>query len=246
MDLQRYRDAWARDAIQKQLLDDQEKIVLQNEGTVRNDRGAVDFSRTQLSFCHITAPFAGRVGLRLVDPGNVVQAGSVTPLVVVTQEQPITVIFSVAEDQLGQVEAEQRRRPGLPVTARDRAQTTTLATGRLLAVDNQIDTTTGTVRMRAQFDNKGHELFPNQFVNVRLLVTTIRGAVLVPTSAIQHNGTDAFVYAISGNAARLRRITPGAADGGLTAVDGLRAGEVVANSSFERLQDNARVTVAAS
>jgi multidrug efflux system membrane fusion protein len=245
MDLQRYRDAWARDAIQKQLLDDQEKIVLQNEGTVRNDRGAVDFSRTQVAYCHITAPFAGRVGLRLVDPGNVVQAGSVTPLVVVTQEQPITVIFSVAEDQLGQVQAEQRRGPGLPVEARDRAQTKTLATGVLLAIDNQIDTTTGTVRMRAQFDNKGHALFPNQFVNIRLLVTTVRNAVLIPTSAIQHDGSNAFVYAVSGNAVRVRRITPGVANGGLTAVDGLRAGEVVAISRFERLRDNARVTVAA-
>ena len=245
MDLERYRDAWARDAIAKQQLDDQEKLVLQNEGTVRNDRGAVDFSRTQLAYCHITAPFAGRVGLRLVDPGNVVQAGSATPLVVVTQEQPITVIFSIAEDQLGQVQAEQRRSVGLPVEAHDRAQTTTLATGALLAIDNQIDTTTGTVRLRAQFDNKGHELFPNQFVNVRLLVTTVRGAVLIPTSAIQHNGANAFVYVVSDGTAHIRPVQPGASDHGVTAVEGLQPGEVLATSSFERLQDKAKVTVAA-
>jgi multidrug efflux system membrane fusion protein len=245
MDLQRYRDALARDAIAKQQVDDQDKVVLQDEGTVKNDRATVDYSRTQLAFCHITAPFAGRVGLRLVDPGNVVQAGTPTALVVVTQEQPITVIFSIAEDQLAQAQGEQRRRPGLPVEAFDRAQTTRLATGVLLAVDNQIDTTTGTVRLRAQFDNTRHELFPNQFVNVRLLVTTVRGAVLIPTSAIQHNGTDAFVYVVSGDSAHNRRITPGEADGGQTAVEGLRPGEVVANSSFERLQDNAKVTVAA-
>jgi multidrug efflux system membrane fusion protein len=245
MDLQRFRDAWARNAIAKQQLDDQEQLALQNEGTVKNDQATVDFARTQLAYCHLTAPFAGRVGLRLVDPGNVVQAASTTPLVVVTQEQPITVIFSIAEDHLAEVAAELRQGHRLRVDALDRAQLKTLATGLLLAIDNQIDTTTGTVRLRAQFDNGKNELFPNQFVNARLLVRTIANAVLIPTSAIQHTGTDAFVYVVSGNAARVRRITPGIADGGLTAVQGLKPGEVLANSSFERLQDNARVTVAA-
>ena len=245
MDLQRYRDALARDAIAKQLFDDQEKIVLQNEGTVKNDRATVAYARTQLAYCHITAPFNGRVGLRLVDPGNVVQANTATPLVVVTQLQPITVIFSIAEDHIADVQAARRRGVGLPVDALDRAQTKTLASGVVKAIDNQIDTTTGTVRLRAQFDNARDELFPNQFVNARVLVTTVRNAVLVPTAAIQHNGANAFVYVVSEGTARIRPVQPGASDHGVTAVEGLKPGEVLATSSFERLQDKAKVTVAA-
>jgi len=243
MDAQRFRDAWARDAIAKQQLDDQEKLVLQNEGTVKNDRGTVAFNRTQLAYCHITAPFEGRVGLRLVDPGNVVQANSPTPLVVLTQMQPMTVIFSIAQDHLPQLQSEQGRGRRLRVDALDRAQSSTLATGELIAIDNQIDTTTGTVRLRAQFDNKKNELFPNQFVNTRVLVRTQHEAVLIPTSAIQHDGTKAFVYVISGGTAHIRAVTPGVADAGVTAVAGLEPGAMVANSSFERLRDNARVEV---
>jgi membrane fusion protein, multidrug efflux system len=243
MDLERFRDAWARDAIARQQLDDQEKLVLQNEGTVKNDEGTVDFSRTQLAFCHITAPFDGRVGLRLVDPGNVVQATSTTALVVLTQMQPITVVFTVAEDYLGQIQSAQAGGRRLRVDALDRAQATNIATGELIAIDNQIDTTTGTVRLRAQFDNKKNELFPNQFVNTRLLVRTVDDAVLVPTSAIQHNGANAFVYLVSGNTAHMHAVTSGTTDAGLTAVDGLKPGDVLANSSFERLRDNASVVV---
>ena len=243
MDAQRFRDAWARDAIAKQQLDDQEKLVLQNEGTVKNDRGTVAFNRTQLAYCHITAPFEGRVGLRLVDPGNVVQANSPTPLVVLTQMQPMTVIFSIAQDHLPQLQSEQGRGRRLRVDALDRAQSSTLATGELIAIDNQIDTATGTVRLRAQFDNKKNELFPNQFVNTRVLVRTQHEAVLIPTSAIQHDGTKAFVYVISGGTAHIRAVTPGVADAGVTAVAGLAPGDVLANSSFERLRDNARVEV---
>jgi membrane fusion protein, multidrug efflux system len=243
MDLQRYRDAWGRDAIAKQLLDDQEKIVLQNEGTVKNDRGTVALNRTQLAYCHITAPFDGRVGLRLVDPGNVVQANSTTPLVVLTQMQPMTVIFSIAQDYLPQLQSAQSRGRRVRVDALDRAQSNTIATGELIAIDNQIDTATGTVRLRAQFDNEKNELFPNQFVNTRVLVRTQHDAVLIPTSAIQHDGTKAFVYVISGDTAHIRAVTPGVADAGVTAVAGLEPGDVLANSSFERLRDNARVEV---
>jgi membrane fusion protein, multidrug efflux system len=243
MNLQRFRDAWARDAIAKQQLDDQEKRVLQNEGTVKNDQGTVDFNRTQLAYCHITAPFEGRVGLRLVDPGNIVQANAGTPLVVLTQVQPITVIFSVAQDHLGEIQSAQTGGRRLRVDALDRAQSTTLATGELIAIDNQIDTTTGTVRLRAQFDNKQNELFPNQFVNARLLVRTLQHAVLIPASAIQHNGANAFVYVISGGTAHMRTVTPGVTNAGVTAVEGLDPGDVVANSSFERLRDNVTVRV---
>jgi multidrug efflux system membrane fusion protein len=244
MDLQRFRDAWARDAIAKQTLDDQEKLALQNEGTVKNDQGTVAFQRTQLEYCRIRAPFDGRVGLRLVDPGNVVQANSTTALVVLTQMQPITVVFPVAEDYLTQIQSADGGGQRLRVVALDRAKSTTLATGVLVAVDNQIDTTTGTVRLRAQFDNRKNELFPNQFVNTRLLLRTVREAVLIPTSAIQHNGTNSFVYLISGSTAHMRAVTPGPAEAGATAVEGLKQGDVVANSSFERLRDNAAVVVA--
>src|SRR5579871_173236 len=243
MDLERYQKAWARNAIAKQILDDQEKLALQNEGTVKNDKGVVDYDRVQLSYCHIVAPFDGRVGLRLVDPGNVVQANSTTPLVVVTQLQPITVVFTVAEDYLGEIQPHINRGTPLTVDLFDRAQLTQIATGKLIAVDNQIDTTTGTVRLRAQFDNRKNELFPNQFVNTRLLVNTQHNVTLIPTSAIQHNGNVAFVYVIQNNTAHIQNIKPGTEDNGMTAVQGVNPNDVLANSSFERLQDKAQVKI---
>ena len=244
MDLERYRAAWSRNAIAKQTLDDQEKIVLQNEGTVKNDQGTVDYDKVQLGYCHMTAPFDGRVGLRLIDPGNVVQANSTTPLVVITQLQPITIIFTIAEDYLGEIQSELVHNIPLPVEAYDRALLTKIAAGKLLAVDNQIDTTTGTVRLRAQFDNRKNELFPNQFVNTRLLVNTKRNVTLIPSSAIQHNGSTSFVYVISSDGtAHMQTIKPGVEDSGTTEVQGLKPGDVVANSSFEKLQNNAKVKI---
>lgn len=246
MDLKRYREAWSRNAIARQQLDDQEKLVLQNEGTVKNDQGTVAYNRVQLGWAYITAPFDGRVGLRLVDPGNVVQANSTTPLVVITQTQPMTVIFTIAQDYLGQIQSAMAQGIPLRVDALNRVQSTKIATGILIAVDNQIDTTTGTVRLRAQFDNKNNELFPNQFVNTRLLVTTVHDAVLIPTSTIQRNGPNAFVYLISGDTAHIQPIKPGVEDGGMTAVEGINPGNVVANSSFEKLQNNAKVQIVSS
>jgi len=243
MDLERYQKAWSRNAIAKQILDDQEKLALQNEGTVKNDQGVVDFDRVQLGYCHIVAPFDGRVGLRLVDPGNVVQSNSTTPLVVVTQMQPITVVFTVAEDYLGEIQPHIQQGTPLNVDVFDRAQLKKITSGKLLAVDNQIDTTTGTVRLRAQFDNRKNELFPNQFVNTRLLVNTQHNVTLIPTSAIQHNGNLAFVYVIENNTAHLQNIKPGVEDNGMTAVQGINPNDVVANSSFERLQDKAQVKI---
>ncbi len=243
MDLQRYRDAWARNAIPKQTLDDQEKIVLQDGGTVKNDQGTVQYDEVQVAFCHITAPIAGRVGLRLVDPGNVVQSNGSTTLAVITQLQPITVIFTVAEDSLAQVQAQMGHGKRLTVDAFDRTQQTKIATGKLLTFDNQIDTTTGTVKMRALFDNKNDALFPNQFVNARLLVNTEQGVTLIPTSAIQHNGQTAFVYIIQNGAAQIRNIKTGVADAGNTAVTGINPGDVLANSSFDKLQNNSKIVV---
>jgi membrane fusion protein, multidrug efflux system len=243
MDRDRYKTAWARNAINKQTLDDQEKIVLQDQGTVKNDQGTVQFDKVQVGFCHIIAPITGRVGLRLVDPGNVVQSNSTTALAVITQEQPITAIFTVAEDSLGQVQTQIRQKKRLEVDAFDRAQQTKIAIGKLLTIDNQIDTTTGTVRMRALFDNKDDSLFPNQFVNTRLLVKTLEGVTLIPTSAIQHNGQTAFVYVIQNDTAQIRNIKTGVTDAGNTAVEGINPGDVLANSSFEKLQNNSKIVV---
>jgi multidrug efflux system membrane fusion protein len=243
MDVQRYRDAWAKNGIPKQTLDDQEKIVLQDQGTVKIDEGTVKYDKVQVAFCHITAPITGRVGLRLVDPGNVVQANGTNPLVVITEVQPITVIFTIAEDNLGQVQEQMRHGKKLTVEAFDRTQQTKIATGKLLTFDNQIDTTTGTVKMRAIFDNKDDALFPNQFVNTKLLVKTLEGVTLIPTSTIQHNGQTAFVYLIQNDTAQIRNIKPGVTDGVTTAVEGINPADVVANSSFEKLQNNSKVAV---
>jgi multidrug efflux system membrane fusion protein len=246
MDLERYRLAWARNGIAKQLLEDQEKLVLQDEGAVKNDEGTVQYDRIQVSYCRITAPITGRVGLRLVDPGNVVQAAATTALAVVMQLDPITVIFTIPEDSLAAVEAGMRAKAALRVDAFDRTGQTLISSGTLLTLDNQIDTQTGTVRARAVFENKAGRLFPNQFVNTRLLVNTLQGVTLVPASAIQRNGQAAFAYVIKDDAARMSKIKPGVSDGGLTQVDGIEPGDVVADSGFDKLQDGTKVVVSSA
>jgi len=243
MDLERYRAAWKRNAIAKQILDDQEKLVLQYMGTVKNDQGTLLYNQIQIDFCHISAPISGRVGLRLVDPGNVVQSSGVVTLAVITQLQPITVVFTIPEDGLGPVETRLRSKATLTVAAFDRSSQTKIADGVLLTLDNQIDTTTGTVKARALFANKNEALFPNQFINTRLLVNTLRGVTLIPTSAIQRNGQAAFVYVIQKNIAHMRSIKLGVTDGGVTQAEGINPGDVVANSSFDKLQDNIAVIV---
>jgi len=252
MDLERYRAAWAKNAIAKQQLDDQEKIVLQNEGLVKSDQGTLDYDKVLLSYCHIVSPITGRVGLRLVDPGNLVQSSGSTALAVVAQIEPITVIFTVAQDHLSEVLAQWRHGAKLTVDAYDRNQKDKLGTGKLLALDNQIDTTTGTVKMRALFDNKGAALFPNQFVNTRLLVTTEHNVTLIPSYAIQHNGEVAFVYVIKKGTdhdgkpeytAHVQNVKPGTTDAGMTAVEGINPGDDVATSSYEKLQDGSKVTL---
>lgn len=244
MDRDRYRAAWARQAIARQQLDDQEKVVLQAEATVKLDQGVVDYDRIQLGYCRITASISGRLGLRLIDPGNLATAGAGPVLAVITQVQPISVVFPISEDHLGDVLAQPDRGAGLPVEALDRVQSRRLAGGRLITIDNQIDTTTGTVRLRAQFDNADEALFPNQFVNTRLQVTTLRGATVVPSGAIQRTGEVAFVYVIAGGRAHVQHVTPGAVAGEQTQVTGVAPGATVATSGFERLRDGAPVVIA--
>ena len=243
MDLTRYRAAMARNAIAQQMVDDQEKLVLQDQGTVKNDEGTVQFDQLQVDYCHITAPFNGQIGLRLVDPGNIVQANGTTALAVLTQLQPITVIFTLPEDSLSPVIARLRDHAQLTVDVFDRSAQRKIASGELLALDNQIDTTTGTVKVRAQFDNKDNALFPNQFVTARLLVNTLKGVTLVPASTVQQNGQSSYVYVVQNNVAHVRAVKPGVTDAGMTQLDGVKPGEIIADSSFDKLQDNARVTV---
>jgi len=244
IDLERYQQAFTRNAIAKQQLDDQQQVVLQDEGTVKNDEGQLANAKVNLVYTHITAPISGRVGLRLVDPGNIVQANSSTALVVITQLQPVTVIFSIAEDHLAQIQQQLRKGKRLPVDAFDRAGNTKLASGTLLTLDNVIDTTTGTLKLKAIFDNKDNALFANQFVNVKLLVDTQRNVTLIPAPAIQRSAQGAFVYVIkTDQTASVRTITPGTTDGSVTAVEGVQPQEVVATNGFDKLQDGSKVTV---
>ena len=246
LDLERYQEAFASNAIPKQQLDTQVATVHQDEGTVELDQGQLDNAKVQLAYCHITAPISGRVGLRLVDAGNIVQAGS-SNLVVITELQPISVIFNVAEDDLPQIQAQLRAGNTLPVDAFDRAQTKKLATGTLETLDNQIDPTTGTVKFRAIFTNDDESLFPNQFVNARLLVNTLEGVTLLPNTAIQRNADSAFVYLLQSDQTNqtvtMQTITVGTTDGNVSAVQGIDPGTVVVADNFNKLTDGAKVTV---
>jgi multidrug efflux system membrane fusion protein len=244
IDLSRYQSAFAQNAIAKQQVDDQEQTVLQYEGTVKNDQGMVDNAKVNLVYTHITSPIEGRVGLRLVDPGNIVQANSTTALVVVTQLQPITVVFSVAEDYLPQIQQQLRKGNRMEVDAFDRDQTKKIASGTLLTLDNQIDPTTGTIKLKAIFPNQDGALFANQFVNARLLVDTTQNAVLIPTAAVQRNAQGAFVYVIKPDqTASIQTITVGTTDGDMAAVQGLQANQTIATKGFEKLQDGVKVAV---
>ena len=244
IDLNRYKEAFAKNAIPKQQLDVQQATVHQDEGTVKIDQGQVDAAKVNLDYCTITSPITGRIGLRLVDPGNIVHASDSNGMLVVTQLQPITVVFSVAEDYLAQIQQQLRRRHRLLVDAYDRAELHKLGAGTVEALDNQIDATTGTVRLRATFPNKDNALFPNQFVNAKLLVDTERGVVLVPTAAIQRNGDNAFVYVLNPDqTVSVKAVTAGTTDGTLTAVTGIEAGEVVAVDGFDKLGEGVKVSV---
>jgi len=251
MDLKRYQDAAAKNAIARQQLEDQEKLVIQEQGTVKSDQGNVDYDKVQLAYCHIVAPIAGRVGLRLVDPGNTVFSGSSSTLVVITALQPITVVFNVSEDDLPSVQQQLKVQKSLEVDAFDRANDKQIEAGKLTSLDNQIDTTTGTIKFRATYANKNLDLFPNQFVNSRLLLKTLQNAVLVPNAAVQHNGTAAFVYIVTkdkkgDDTVSVQNVVEEGNDDTNTAVTGLNTGVTLATSGFDRLEPGVKIRVAAN
>jgi membrane fusion protein, multidrug efflux system len=244
IDYQRYSAALARNAIAQQQVDDQEQVVKQYEGTVKNDEGNLANAKVNVAYTHITAPIDGRVGLRLVDPGNIVQANSTTPLVVITQLQPITVIFSVSEDYLSQIEPQIRKGARMEVDAFDRQQQNKIASGYLLTIDNEVDTTTGTVKLKAQFDNKDGALFANEFVNARLLLRMLNDATLVPAQAVQQGSQGTFVFKINPDqTASMQPVKSVTSDGNTTAVEGVDPGTALAASGFDKLQDGSKVSV---
>jgi membrane fusion protein, multidrug efflux system len=243
LDLKRFQVLVTTDAVPRQQLDTQESLVHQLEGTVKNDQGQIEATKVQLVYCRITSPIAGRVGLRLVDPGNIVHATDTGGLVIVTQLQPITVIFTIPEDSIPTVLERLQRGVRLPVEAYDREYRRKLAEGALLTIDNQVDPTTGTVRLKAQFPNTDYRLFPSQFVNARLLIDTQRGATVVPTAAIQQSPRGSFVYVLRPDrTVGIRQVTVGVTDGDDVSIErGLTVGEQVVVEGAERLRDGAAI-----
>jgi membrane fusion protein, multidrug efflux system len=242
LDLKRFTVLVQENSIPRQQYDTQVSLVRQLEGTVKNDQGLIEGVKVQLIYTRITAPVSGRVGLRLVDPGNFVQTTDTNGLVVITQLQPITVIFTIPEDSIPSVVDKLKRGARLPVEAYDRALQHRLATGYLLTIDNQVDPTTGTVKLRAVFPNEDNALFPNQFVNARLLVETQHDATLIPTMAIQRNAQGAFVYLVNPDqTVAMHKVSVGTTNGDMTAVEQLKAGDVIAADNFDRLRDGVKI-----
>jgi multidrug efflux system membrane fusion protein len=243
LDLERYRTLLAQDSISKQQVDTQEALVRQFEGTVKSDQGAIDSAKLQLAYSRVTAPIAGRVGLRQVDPGNVVHASDANGLVVIAQLQPVTVLYPIPEDNVPRVMRRLASGEAVVVDAWDRDQKVKLATGTLITVDNQIDTATGTVKLKAEFPNDNLALFPNQFVNVRMLVQTLPDATLVPSAAIQRGAPGTFVYVVKDD--RSVTVTPvklGPVQGEVTAIEsGLAPGDMVVVDGTDKLREGAKV-----
>jgi multidrug efflux system membrane fusion protein len=246
LDLERYKDLIAQDAIPKQQLDTQIATVGQDEGTVKNDKALVEAAQLQLNYAHVVAPISGRIGLRLVDPGNIVHASDANGILVITQLHPIAVVFTLPEDNLPAVMRKVTAGAKLPVIAYNRDKSQKLADGFLQTVDNQIDPGTGTSKLKAVFDNKENTLFPNQFVNVRLLLDVKKSQVIVPTVAIQRGSAGSFVYAVKADGTvEARPVTVGVVEGTDSSIDaGLTAGESVVVDGADSLQPGAKVAVA--
>lgn len=244
-DLKRYQTLGRQDSIARQQVEDQQFLVEQYQGTVKADQGTIDNDKLNITYCHIIAPVTGRVGLRQVDPGNYVTPADTNGLVVLTQLDPISVIFTVPQDNIPEIMQQLTSGATLPVDAYDRANITRLATGKVMTVDNQIDVTTGTVKVRSRFDNPQSALFPNQFVNAHLLVDTLHNVARVPVAAVQQGAPGAYVYVINqDNTVTVRPIKTGHVDGNLEEVaSGLKPGERVVTDGTDRLRDGAKVTV---
>ncbi|HKM99322.1 MAG TPA: MdtA/MuxA family multidrug efflux RND transporter periplasmic adaptor subunit [Candidatus Binataceae bacterium] len=243
--LARYKELYAQNILARQDLDSQQALAGQYDGSVKNDQGLIDSANLNLVYCKITSPLNGRVGLRLVDPGNIVHAADAGGLMVITQIQPIAVIFSIPEDDLPRVIDAMKATPQLPVDAYDRSLKTKLATGTLLTLDNEIDQSTGTVKLKASFPNQDNALFPNQFVNAKLLVDTKRNAVLIPTAGLQRSSQGAFVYVIKPDqTVEMRMVTVAASQGDLTAIaSGVNPGELVVVDGTDKLRQGTKVSV---
>ncbi len=245
IDFERYRTLLAQDSIAKQQVDTQEALVRQYEGTVKLDQGQLDNARLQLTYSRVTAPIPGRLGLRQIDEGNVVRAGDTSGLVVITQQQPITVIFTLPQDNLPVVMKRIQSGESIKVEAldRDQNQKNRLATGVLLTVDNQIDTTTGTVRLKAQFPNDDSRLFPNQFVNVRMLIDVRRDVTTVPSAALQRGARGMFVYVVKEDkTVTLREVKTGPTEADATVIEsGVEQGELIVVDGMDRLREGAKV-----
>lgn len=247
LDLKRYQTLLSQDSIASQTVDTQASLVKQYEGAVKTDQAAIDSAKLNLTYARITAPVSGRVGLRQVDPGNYVTPGDTNGIVVITQLQPMSVIFTTSEDNLPQILKQVNAGQKLSVTAYNRNNTVPLETGALATLDNQIDTSTGTVKLRANFDNKAGMLFPNQFVNTRLLVDVMRNATIVPTSAVLTGSIGQFVYVVKpDDTVTVRKVTIGPVDGERTSiVSGVALGERVVTDGSDRLREGAKISIPA-
>jgi multidrug efflux system membrane fusion protein len=252
IDLQRYETLWKEDSIPQQTLATQESLVKQDQGTVDSDQALIDSVKLNITYCNITAPISGRVGLRLVDVGNYVQSTSSSGLLVITQIQPITVVFTIPEDSIQAVTTPLNAGQTLPVDAYDRGGLTKkLASGELLTIDNQIDPTTGTVKLKAIFPNTDNALFPNQFVNTRVLVDTKKNVVLVPVAAIQHGNNGTFIYVVDtdANTVKMQNVEVGttAFDGSNAEItSGISEGDVVVTDGVDKLQNGSKIIISKS
>ncbi|ASU39631.1 multidrug transporter subunit MdtA [Herbaspirillum sp. meg3] len=243
LDLKRYRTLLAQDSIASQQVDTQAALVKQYEGTVKSDQGNLASARLQLTYSRVTAPVSGRTGLRQVDIGNIVHSSDTSGIVIITQVQPITAIFSIPEDNIPAVMKQLQAGKKLATDAWDREQKNKLASGTLLTIDNQVDATTGTVKLKAQFPNTDFALFPNQFVNIRMLLDTRQGATVIPSAAIQRGSKGLFVYVVKqDNTVTVRNIKTGPTEGDVTAVEeGVASGETVVVDGIDRLREGAKV-----
>ena len=245
LDLARYKVLWTQDSIPKQQLDTQAALVQQYEGTVKVDEGQVNNAKLQLVYAHVTAPISGQIGLRLEDAGNVVQTTDTTGLAVITKLQSITVVFAIPEDDIPQVLSKYQAGQKLVAQAYNREETKEIATGYLLAIDSQIDPATGTVKLKAIFDNKDYALFPNQFVNIHLLVNVDKGAVIIPVAAVQQGPQGSFVFLVKDDqTVTVRAVTLGATQEDNVAIkDGLSVGDVVVVEGADKLKEGSKVAL---